>query len=71
LIRKNGLPTFKDYETHKKIIHYSHLVVEKNIKLNRYHGRPTNTELWTISMEYHETIIDVLQKREDADGTME
>lgn len=71
LIRKNGLPAFKDYETHKNIIHYSHLVVAKNIKLLRYRGRLTNKELWIISMEEHETIVDVLQKREDVDGTME
>ena len=62
---------FEDYETHKKIIHYSHLVVATNIKLDRYHGRPTNKVLWKISMEEHETIIDALQKRENTDGTME
>lgn len=71
LTRKNGLPAFKDYEKHKKIIHYSHLVVATNIKLDRYRGRPSNKVLWTISMEEHETIIDALQKRENANGTME
>jgi len=71
LIRKNGLPAFEDYETHKKIIHYSHLVLATNIKLERYRGKPTNKELWNISMEDHETIIDALEKREDGDGTME
>jgi hypothetical protein len=48
LLRKNGLPRFEDYETHKKIVHYSHFVVATNIKLNWYHGRPTNKELWRI-----------------------
>ena len=36
LMRKNGLPTFEDYERHKKIIHYSHLILATNIKLVRY-----------------------------------
>ena len=71
LRRKNGLPAFEDYETHKKIMHYSHLVVATNIKLERYRGRPSKKLLWSISMEEHEAIIDALQKREDADGTMD
>ena len=68
LTRRNGLPTFEDYQSKKNILHYSHLVVATNIKLEIYKGRPTNKVLWTISMEEHETIIDALQKREDADG---
>ena len=70
LTRRNGLPTFEDYQTEKKILHYSHLVVATNIKLERYKRRPANKVLWTISMDEHETIIDALQKREDVDGTM-
>ena len=70
LTRRNGLPAFEDYQTEKKILHYSHLVVATNIKLERYKGRPTNKVLWTISMDEHETIIDALQKREDANGTV-
>ena len=69
LKRKNGLLAYEDYEIHKKIIHYSHLVLAKNVKLYRFKGRPHNKVLWNISMEEHEIIIDVLQKREDADGT--
>ena len=70
LTRRNGLPAFEDYQTEKKFLHYSHLVVATNIKLERYKGRPANKVLWTISMLEHETIIDALQKREDADGTV-
>jgi len=40
IIRNNGLFAFKDYETHKKIIYYSHLVLTTNIKLVIYKGRP-------------------------------
>ena len=71
LIRKNGLLAFEDYERHKKIIHYSHLILATNIKLVRYQGRPSNKVLWKLSMDDHETIIDALQKREDADGMAE
>ena len=39
---------------------YSHLVMVKNIKLERQKGRPANKVLWTISMDEHETIIDAL-----------
>ena len=70
LTRRNGFPTFEDYRTEKKILHYSHLVVATNVKLERQKGRPTNKVLWTISMDEHETIIDALQKREDVDGTV-
>jgi hypothetical protein len=70
LTRRNGLPAFEDYQSEKKIIHYSHLVVATNIKLERYKGKPANKILWTLSMEDHEAIIDALQKREDADGTL-
>ena len=69
LTRRNSLPTFEDYQSEKKILHYSHLVA-MNIKLERYKGRPANKLLWTISMDEHETILDALQKREDTDGTM-
>ena len=68
LTRRNGLPAFEDYQSKKNILHYSHLVVATNIKLERYIGRPTNKVLWTISMDEHETIIDALQKRDDVDG---
>ena len=54
----------------KKILHYSDLVVAINIKLDRYKGRPANKVLWKNLMDEHETIIDVLQKGEDADGTV-
>lgn len=70
LTRRNGLPTFEDYQFEKKILHYSHLVVAMNIKLERYKGRPANKVLWTISMDENKTIIDALQKREDANGTV-
>ena len=70
LTRRNDLPTFEDYQSEKKILHYSHLVVATNIKLERYKGKPANKILWTISMDEHKIIIDASQKREDADGTV-
>ena len=71
LTRRNGLPTFEDYQLKKKILHYSHMVVATNMKLERYKGRPTNKVLWKISKDEHEAIIDALKKREDANGTVE
>ena len=62
------MPTFEDYQSEKKILHYSHLTVAMNIKIERDKGRPANKVLWTISMDEHETIIDALQMREDVDG---
>ena len=44
------------------------MVLATNIKLERYKERYANKVQWTISIEDHEAIIDVLQKREDADG---
>ena len=70
LTRKNGLPTFEEYQSENKTLQYSCLVVGMNIKFERYKGRPTNKVLWTISIDNNETIMDALQKREDANGTM-
>ena len=61
------LKTMKD----TRRLYITHLILATNIKLVRYKGRPTNKVLWTLSMDDHETIIDALQKREDADGTTE
>ena len=33
MLRKNGIPIFKDYEKHKTILIYSHLLIEENVKL--------------------------------------
>ena len=48
--RRNDLGTYKYYETHKKFIHYLYLILETNIKLSKYKGRPTNKVLWNISI---------------------
>ena len=69
LIRKNFLLAFEDYEIHKNIIHYSHLILATNIKLVRYQGRLANKVLWTLSMDDHGAIIDALKEREDVVGT--
>lgn len=60
LTRRNGLPTFEDYQTENKILHYYHLVVGTNINLERYKGRPANKILWTIFIDDHKAIIDAL-----------
>lgn len=60
--RLTGFPAFNDYEVDKKIIHYLHLILETNIKLSNYKGKPYNRMLWTLSSDDHEMIIDTLQK---------
>lgn len=71
IIRQNGFHTYEDYQIDKNIIHYSHLVLATNIKLNRFHGRPHNKVLWKNLIEEHEIIMDALQKRENVDGTID
>jgi len=65
---RNGLEAYEDYEPNKKIIHYLHLILEINIKLSRYKGMPTNRVFWKYSIQEHETIMNALYEREDADG---
>lgn len=42
-----------------------------NIKLFKYKGRPANKFLCTLLLDEHKIIINALQKKEDADGTMD
>ena len=40
MLRRNGIPAFKDYQKHKLILIYSHLIIAKNVKLLKHQGRP-------------------------------
>ena len=40
MLRRNGIPAFKDNQKHKIIITYSHLIIAKNVKLLKHQGRP-------------------------------
>ena len=71
MIRKNGIPAFEDYEKHKTILMYSHLVIATNVKLLKHHAKPKTKQLWTLSNVDHEAILDTLKQRDDPLGTLE
>jgi hypothetical protein len=71
MIRNNDIPTFEDYEKHKTILMYLHLVIATNVKLLRHHARPKTKELWTISILDHEALLKTLKIRDDPLGTLE
>jgi len=62
------LGPYEYYEENKKINHYSHLILETNIKLSIYKGRLVSKMLWKISMQEHEETMNALHEKEDADG---
>ena len=40
MLRRNGIPTFEDYQKHKTIMIYSHLIIATNVKLLKHQERP-------------------------------
>jgi hypothetical protein len=40
MLRRNEIPTFEDYQKHKIILIYSHLIIATNVKLLKDQGRP-------------------------------
>ena len=36
MLRRNGIIAFKDYQKYKIILIYSHLIIEKNVKLLKH-----------------------------------
>ena len=40
MLRRNGIPAFEDYQKHKVILIYSHLIIATNVKLSKHQGRP-------------------------------
>ena len=53
MLRRNGIPAFEDYQKHKIILIYSHLIIETNVKLLKHQGRPKVKELFTITNVDH------------------
>ena len=70
MLRRNGIPAFKDYQKHKVILIYSHLIIAKNVKLLKHQGRPKVKELFTITNDDHEALLETLKQREDHIGTL-
>lgn len=71
MIRKNGIPAFEDYERHKTILIYSHLIIAANVKLLKHQEKPKTKELWTVTTVGHEAILDTLKQRDDSSGTLD
>ena len=61
MLRRNGIPAFEDYQKHKIIVIYLHLIIEKNVKFLKHQGRPKVKELFTITKVDHETLLETLK----------
>ena len=62
---------FEDFETHRHILHYSNLIVVKNIQLIPYHGRPLNKKLWKVCESDYEAILDTIRVRSDPKSSLD
>jgi len=62
---------FQDFDMHRKILHYSNLVVASNVHLIKYRGRPLNKILWKVRESDHEAILDTIKSRADPDGSLD
>ena len=71
ILRRNGIFEFKDYQKHKTILIYSHLIIATNVKLLKYQGRPKVKELFTNTNADHEALLETLKQREDPRGTLD
>ena len=70
MLRRNEIPTFKDYKKYKKILIYLHLIIATNVKLLKHQGRPKVKELFTITNADHEALLETLKQRKDPTGTL-
>ena len=61
MLRRNGITAFKDYQKHKIILIYSHLIIAKNVKLLKHQIRPKVKELFTITNVDHEALLETLK----------
>ena len=62
---------FQDIEMHCKIVHYFYFVLESNVYLTKYGGRPLKKTLWKVCESDHEAILDMIKSREDLDGSLD
>ena len=57
MLRRNVILAFEDYQKHKIILIYSHLIIATNIKLLKHQGRPKVKEFFTIANANHEALL--------------
>ena len=70
-IKNSSMWLFEDFETHIHILHYSNLIVETNIQLILYCGRPLNKKLWKECEFDHNAILDTIRVRVDPEGSLD
>ena len=61
ILKRNGIPAFEDYQKHKIILIYSHLIITTNVKLLKHQGRPKVKEFFTIANVDHEALSETLK----------
>ena len=71
MLRKNGIPTFENYEKQKIILIYSHLIIATNVKLFKHQGIQKVKEIFTITNVDHEVLLETLKQREDPTRTLD
>ncbi len=71
MLKRNKIPTFKDYQKDKIILTFLHLIIATNVKLLEHQGRPKVKELFTITDVDHEGLLETLKQREDPTRTLD
>ena len=71
MLRRNRISVFEDYQKHKIVLIYLHLIIATNVKLLKHQGRPKVKELFTIANVDHEALLEALKQREDPIGILD
>ena len=71
LMKNPNLWLFEDWQTERKILHYSNHVVASNVHLIKYGGKPDNKILWKVRESDHEAILETLKCRADPVGSLD
>ena len=70
-MKNPNLWLFEDWQTERKILHYSNLVVASNVHLIKYGGKPHNKNLWKVRESDHEAILETLKCCSDLVGSLD
>ena len=70
-MKNPNLRLFKDWQTKRKILHYSNLFVTSNVHYIKYGGKPHNKILWKVHELDHEAILETLKCRADLVGSLD
>ena len=70
-MKNPNLWLFEDWQTKRKILHYSNLVVTSNVHLIKFGGKPNNKILWKVCESDHKAILETLKCRVDLVGSLD